>query len=71
MTIARKSRFVAATKRRSTLYECDDPTGCTSRLDRAQQFRLKLERQLADLVQEKRAAVGRSEVALRLFRVHP
>ena len=35
------------------------------RLDRAQQLGLELERQLADLVQEQRAAVGRAEIALR------
>src|SRR5208337_1318101 len=37
------------------------------RFDGAQQLGLELERQFADLVQEERAAIGRSEVALRLL----
>ncbi len=36
-------------------------------LDRAEQLRLEPERQLADLVEEQRSAVGRAEVAHRIF----
>ena len=64
-TSARRSRLVAATTRTSTrcVVRCAADRPHRPLVERAQQRRLQLERQLADLVEEERAAVGLREGA--------
>ena len=58
------SRLVAEIRRKSTLTGFLEPTGIDlAFLQRAQQLDLRVERQLADLVEEQRAAVGFLELA--------
>ena len=63
-TIAARSRFVAATTRTSTVSASFDADALEAPLlEHAQELRLDRERQLADLVEEERAAVRRLERA--------
>ena len=58
--------MLAAITRASTLLERSEPTGPHDPvLQHAQQLGLKLQRHLADLVEEDRAAVGRAEQPVR------
>ena len=62
------SRFVAATIRTSTARSDCPPTRRTRRVSSARkQVRLQLDRQLADLVEEQRAAVRLDEVAVAVL----
>ena len=59
-----RSRLVAAITRRSTRRSFASPIGSyVFSCEQAQQLRLDLERQLADLVEEQRAAIGRRHLA--------
>ncbi len=71
-TIACRSRCVAATMRTSTWSARCPPTRSSDAvLQHAQQAHLRGERQLADLVEEERAAVGALEPALARRRCAP
>ena len=65
LTAASRSRFVAATMRTSTVTTRAAHPLELALLDGAQELRLRRERQLADLVEEQRPAVGELEAALR------
>ena len=63
-TSSRRSRLVAAISRTSTCRGSSEPTRCTSPFSSTRSsLACTLERQLADLVEEQRAAVGRLEQA--------
>ena len=61
--MAPRSRLVAATRRTATCRAAGAPSGWIPFLERAEQLGLYLEAQLADLVEEQRAAVGELERA--------
>ena len=68
-TSAFRSRWVAAMMRRSTLRHCSAPTARNSRSwISAQQLDLHLQRQVADFVEESRAAVGQLHQPLLVLR---
>ena len=59
MTSSSRLRFVAAMMRTSTLLRLRRADAADlALLERAQQLRLQIDRQLAELVEEQRAAVG-------------
>ena len=66
VTAASRLRFVAAIRRTSTFSVRDPPPFELAFLQHTQQFRLKGRRNVADLVQKKRAPIRQFEAALTL-----